>query len=1448
MSSDVSQYTIGGVKIMFPCKAYPSQLAMMNAIVKGLNNRQHCLLESPTGSGKSLALLCSALSWQQSLYEKSLLKSSCEKEDREPAASLPCRCVCHSRSESSEATAGASHGAACSNNYETGGSVKHGDQLSDTECKENNTLASKLSAKKRASACGNECDDFQVERKRIRPLETEQQVRKRHCFSKEVQLVDALEVYNQRKNGELIVHSEKSVKNTSPQTLFSSCTECSCSSGKETRKDSGNTKKKANGDQTFIPKIFFGTRTHKQIAQITRELKRTAYSGVPMTILSSRDYTCIHPVVSSSNSNRNELCVELLEGKHGKSCLYYHGVHKLSEHYALQSAHNTYQAWDIEDLVSLGKKLRACPYFAARELMVGADIVFCPYNYLLDPQIRESMEINLKGQVVILDEAHNIEDSAREAVSYSVTESQLNAAREELDFMVNNNIRQKDHEQLRAMCCSLTNWLRESSSQLVETGYETSCKVWSGKEMLNHFHDMGITNISFPILQKHLSAVLEKEEKISMFGKEELVEIPIVSSATQIVLKGLFMVLLYLFKDNSRFADDYRVALQQTYAWTNDNQPDVSDTSAFFTKTKHKRNLRHKTVVHMLNFWCLNPAVAFSDLNDVRTVVLTSGTLSPMDSFSSELGVKFSIQLEANHVIRNSQVWVGTIGTGPNGRKLCATFQHTETFEFQDEVGALLLSVCQKVGQGILCFLPSYKLLDKLKDRWIHTGLWRNLELVKTVIAEPQGGAKSDFDELLKIYYDAIKFKGEKDGALLIAVCRGKVSEGLDFCDENARAVITIGIPFPNVKDLQVELKRKYNDQHKTTRGLLPGSQWYEIQAYRALNQALGRCIRHRSDWGALILVDDRFRNNPNKYITGLSKWIRQQVQHHENFGSALESLHAFAERNQKGIDFSSQCSNEVFHVPLNSKEPSSASQQEATIHLSPDVPVKSEEQSFVPETHLTTTINSINPGPSNQPGGQKVDVESCSHNGIQRRKHMDSTPRRPANKTEKKSDRTNSDFMKEHCCFKPLTSTPLPVATNCVSTASSKQRKNVNSASELIGGVNQCQSSFTLEHKPSIPESHLETTNFSVKSTEAPVAEEHLDEQKLQIEPCSELPSVGGRPELSVLEISAEDEDESLYFTPELYDDAESEEQEMRPLDPDENQIECGKPTVADDLFVISTSKTLSEPKEMINDDGRNTSLHGTMLSDISKNSTVNIEKMTNGEEAEQVESQEVDTKKRKISLSRSRNKGLKVQRQYRRGKATVRASGNTCERKKENQQHPCKRGLYCIVCGAEILPKAEDILRKTCYGDIELKIILKLFRNTHVRSKESINNCTCGLDVTSDDDNLMLVISDVASLSHLKETLKIYQMPVKSKGTNASLSLNAVWNEKEYSLTSYLQCRNCLVQSVSPCPLIGAEVTHFSNKAQSWVWLLPSSVHYCLLLQNPQKRKTGNSDYTLS
>ena len=35
--------------------------------------------------------------------------------------------------------------------------------------------------------------------------------------------------------------------------------------------------------------------------------------------------------------------------------------------------------------------LQACPYYATRTLMDEADIIFCPYNYLVDPLIRRQV-------------------------------------------------------------------------------------------------------------------------------------------------------------------------------------------------------------------------------------------------------------------------------------------------------------------------------------------------------------------------------------------------------------------------------------------------------------------------------------------------------------------------------------------------------------------------------------------------------------------------------------------------------------------------------------------------------------------------------------------------------------------------------------------------------------------------------------------------------------------------------------------------------------------------------------------------------------------------------------------------------------------------------------------------------------------------------------------------
>nr|XP_012300984.1 Fanconi anemia group J protein isoform X5 [Aotus nancymaae] len=1097
MSAMWSEYTISGVKINFPYKAYPSQLAMMNSIIRGLNSKQHCLLESPTGSGKSLALLCSALAWQQSLTGKPADEGVSEKVE----VPLSCCCTCHSEDfTNNDMNQGTSRHF---NNPSTPPSERNETSSACQDSPAKTTLAAKLSAKKQASVYRDENDDFQVEKKRIRPLETAQQIRKRHCFGTEVHNSDA-----KLDSGKTIKLNSPlgKINSLSPQKPPGHCSRCCCSTKQGNSQESLNTIKKDHTGKSKIPKIYFGTRTHKQIAQITRELRRTAYSGVPMTILSSRDHTCVHPEVVG-NFNRNEKCMELLDGKNGKSCYFYHGVHKISDQHTLQTFQGMCKAWDIEELVSLGKKLRACPYYTARELIQDADIIFCPYNYLLDAQIRE-------------------------------------------------------------------------------TG--------------------------------HFSAVLQKEEKISpIYGKEEAREVPIISASTQIMLKGLFMVLDYLFRQNSRFADDYKIAIQQTYSWT--NQIDISDKNGWLVLPKNKKRSRQKTAVHVLNFWCLNPAVAFSDINGkVQTIVLTSGTLSPMKSFSSELGVTFTIQLEANHVIKNSQVWVGTIGSGPKGRNLCATFQNTETFAFQDEVGALVLSVCQTVSQGILCFLPSYKLLEKLKERWLSTGLWHKLELVKTVIVEPQGGEKTDFDELLQVYYDAIKYEGEKDGALLVAVCRGKVSEGLDFSDDNARAVITIGIPFPNVKDLQVELKRQYNDHHSKLRGLLPGRQWYEIQAYRALNQALGRCIRHRNDWGALILVDDRFRNNPSRYISGLSKWVRQQIQHHSTFESALESLAEFSKKHQKVLDVSIK---DRTNIPDNGSTVEVTSLMdstptyllEAASHLSPENFAKDEVKMCVQELQCPEIITKNSPLQSaiisRKERNDLVFLEEPVQ-AMKAEKIVISRSTSPTfNKQTKRVTWSSFNSLGQYFTGKiPKTTPELGSSKNSASSPSSFKTEKMESKT-VLPFTDKCESSNLTVNTSfgSCPQSETIISPLKIDGTltrknhpEHPLCSEEALDPDVELSLVSEE----DKRSTSNRDFETEAEDESIYFTPELYDPEDTNEEKNDLVETDRgnrlaNNSDC---ILAEDLFEIRTIKEIDSAREVKAEDCTDTKLNGILHTEENK------------------------------------------------------------------------------------------------------------------------------------------------------------------------------------------------------------------------------------------------------
>lgn len=108
-----------------------------------------------------------------------------------------------------------------------------------------------------------------------------------------------------------------------------------------------------------------------------------------------------------------------------------------------------------------------------------------------------------------------------------------------------------------------------------------------------------------------------------------------------------------------------------------------------------------------------------------------------------------------------------------------------------------------------------------------------------------------------------------EEPAVLCCVFNGKFAEGIDFSDDQCRIVVNVSIPYASIQSSYINEKMTFQDKH--FRGQLDGQKWYEIQAYRAINQACGRGIRHANDYCQIVLLDQRLWNNRHM----LSKWVQ---------------------------------------------------------------------------------------------------------------------------------------------------------------------------------------------------------------------------------------------------------------------------------------------------------------------------------------------------------------------------------------------------------------------------------------------------------------------------------------------------------------------------------------------------------------------------------------------
>lgn len=87
---------------------------------------------------------------------------------------------------------------------------------------------------------------------------------------------------------------------------------------------------------------------------------------------------------------------------------------------------------DVEELRAEGRKCTGCPHFAARRLQEDADIIFAPCNYPVDSRTRDLSELKLDKAMLVIDEAHKIEDCRRSAGSMEIPSRLIDIVLDEL--------------------------------------------------------------------------------------------------------------------------------------------------------------------------------------------------------------------------------------------------------------------------------------------------------------------------------------------------------------------------------------------------------------------------------------------------------------------------------------------------------------------------------------------------------------------------------------------------------------------------------------------------------------------------------------------------------------------------------------------------------------------------------------------------------------------------------------------------------------------------------------------------------------------------------------------------------------------------------------------------------------------------------------------------------
>ncbi len=548
------------------------------------------------------------------------------------------------------------------------------------------------------------------------------------------------------------------------------------------------------------------------------------------TSLGSRKNMCINPKVNSLSSlaRINDKCLDLNKSK---SCPY----NTNTDAFADATLSNVR---DIEDLVQLGKKTKSCPYYGTRRAIKSAELVLLPYNLLLLKSSRDSLGIDLNGHIVIIDEAHNLIDAISQIYSVSLDVASICRAQGELVRYFEkykDRLSGKNVEYIRELLLVLHNLQKQVPPKMYAV-YEFV--KWIGLEHVNLFK-----------LDRYLTTSRICQKLHGFIDSTTGEEGEFVAKHTSSL--GLVHQFIHSL---SQIDEDGRV---------------ISSTTENVTTYK---------------YLLLNPAPVFGEIVEkARSVVLAGGTMEPIVDFRGLFPSRDIMTFQCGHVIPPDALATYSLGVGPSGVVFDFTFENRHNVELLDEVGKTVSNLCNIVPGGLVVFFPSYAYMESTIERWKTTSQFTKLTKKKEIFIEPR--STTHLESALRLYAETIQ---RKKGAVLLSVVGGKMSEGINFTDDMGRCVLVVGMPFANLTSLELREKMEYLEKGRRGAGQI----YYENLCMRAVNQSIGRAIRHCGDYATIVLLDARY---DRERIRGkIPAWIREGMKTCKTFGMLINGVGSF--------------------------------------------------------------------------------------------------------------------------------------------------------------------------------------------------------------------------------------------------------------------------------------------------------------------------------------------------------------------------------------------------------------------------------------------------------------------------------------------------------------------------------------------------------------------------